>query len=100
MKKIKFTFPYNVRPGARKLPKEQKKKLQSYHLLPVRFYHPNNKKNITPFFEGLLDSGSDGVHIHRAIADILGLSQMKKIESEGMGGKYWSYETDIGLIIG
>ncbi len=23
MKKVKFTFPYNVRPGARKLPKEE-----------------------------------------------------------------------------
>ena len=25
---------------------------------------------------------------------------MKKVESEGIGGKYWSYETEIGLIIG
>lgn len=25
MKKVKFTFPYHVRPGARKLPKEEKK---------------------------------------------------------------------------
>ncbi len=53
MKKFKFTFPYNVRPGARKLPKEEKKKLQSYPLLPVRFYQPSNKNNITPVFEGL-----------------------------------------------
>ncbi len=100
MKKIRFSFPYNVRPGARKLPKEEKEKLQSYPLLPVRFYQPNNKKIITPIFEGLLDSGSDGVHIHKAIAEMLNLSQMKKVESEGMGGKYWSYETEIGFIIG
>lgn len=88
MKKVKFTFPYSVRPGARKLPKEDKKKLQSYPLLPIRFYHPNNKSNMTPVFEGLLDSGSDGVHIHKAIADTLGLPQIKKVESEGMGGRY------------
>ena len=100
MKKIKFTFSYNVRPGARKLPKEEKEKHQSYPLLPVRFYQPNNKNNMTPAFEGLLDSGSDGVHIHKAIAELLNLSQMKKVESEGMGGKYGSYETEIGLIIG
>jgi len=100
MKKIKFAFPYNVRPGARKLPKEEKMKLQSYPLLPVRFYQPNNKKIMTPVFEGLLDTGSDGVHIHREIKEVLGLSQMKKVESEGMGGKYQSYETEIGLIIG
>ena len=25
---------------------------------------------------------------------------MKKVESEGMGGKYWSYEVELGLIIG
>ncbi len=31
---------------------------------------------------------------------MLKLSQKKKVESEGMGGKYWSYETEIVLIIG
>ena len=100
MKKIKFTFPYKVRPGARKLSKEEKKKHQSYPLLPIRFYQPSNRNNITPVFEGLLDSGSDGVYIHKAIAEVLKLSQIKKVESEGMGGKYWSYEIEIGLIIG
>lgn len=100
MKKTKFTFSYNVRPGARKLPKEEKKKLPSYPLLPIRFYQPSNKNNKTPVFEGLLDSGSDGVHIHKAVAEMLNLSQMKKVESEGMGGKYWSYEVEIGFIIG
>ncbi|MFW9989999.1 MAG: hypothetical protein ACFFC3_15235 [Candidatus Odinarchaeota archaeon] len=43
---------------------------------------------MTPVFEGLLDSGSDGVHIYKAIADTLGLPQIKKVESEGMGGRY------------
>lgn len=100
MKKIKFTFTYNVRPGARKLPQKDKAKLQTYPFLPIRFYNPQNKKNITPVFEGLLDSGSDGVHLHKAISESLSLSELKKTNSEGMGGKYVCYETNVGLNIG
>ena len=51
-------------------------------------------------FEALLDSGSDVVHLHRDIADSLGLNRLNMTESEGMGGKYNSYETEVGLIIG
>ncbi len=100
MKKISFTFKYSVRPGARKAPKNVKNKLPSYPLIPVRFYNPEDKNIKTPLFEALLDSGSDGVHLHRDISDSLGLERLKKTESEGMGGKYNSYETEVGLIIG
>ena len=100
MHKIGFTFKYSVRPGARKASKKIKDELQSYPLLPVRFYNPKKKNLRTPIFEALLDSGSDGVHLHRDISDSLGLSRLKKTESEGMGGKYKCFETEVGLIIG
>ena len=48
------------------LTKEEKKKLQSSPLLPVRFYQPSNKNNKTPVFKGLLDSGSDSVLIRES----------------------------------
>ena len=100
MKKISFTFKYSVRPGARKAPKNVKNKLPSYPLLPVRFYNPKDKNHKTPIFEALLDSGSDGIHLHRDISDSLGLTRLKKTESEGMGGIYNCFETEVGLIIG
>lgn len=100
MKKISFAFKYSVRPGARKAPKNVKNKLPSYPLLPVRFYNPKDKNIKTPIFEALLDSGSDGIHLHRDIAEALGLTRLKKTVSEGMGGTYDCYETEIGLIIG
>jgi len=100
MKKISFTFKYSVRPGARKAPKNVKNSLLSYPLIPVRFYNPNDKTIKTPLFEALLDSGSDGVHLHRDIADFLGLNRLNMTKSEGMGGKYNSYETEVGLILG
>ena len=98
MKKISFTFKYSVRPGARKAPKNKKNKLPSYPLLPVRFYNPKDKNHKTPIFEAL--TGSDGVHLHRDISDSLGLTRLKKTESEGMGGIYNCFETEVGLIIG
>ena len=49
-----------MKPGERRLPKDVKAKLQTYPLLPVRFY---SKTKRTPIFEALLDSGSDLVHI-------------------------------------
>lgn len=100
MKKISFTFKYSVRPGARKVPKNVKNKLPSYPLIPDIFYNPNAKNIKTPLFEALLNSGSDGVHLHRDISESLRLTRVNKTESEGMGGKYNSYETEVGLIIG
>ena len=52
MKKIGFTFPYNVKPGERRLPKKVKEKLEHYPLIPIRFYYKGNK---TPIIEALLD---------------------------------------------
>jgi hypothetical protein len=100
MNKLSFTFKYSVRPGARKEPKNVKSELPKYPLIPVRFYNPKDKSIETPIFEALLDSGSDGVHLHRDISDSLGLTRLKKTESEGMGGKYNCFETEVGLILG
>ncbi len=97
MKKISLTFKYQVTPGARKLSKEVKSTLQKYPLIPVRFY---TKTKRTPIIEALVDSGADTVHIHKAIAEDLNLPIGKKIESSGMGGKYMTIESEVGLIIG
>ena len=97
MKKLTLTFRYQVRPGERKLPKDVKVKLQTYPLIPVRFYTKTKK---IPIFEALLDSGSDIVHINRGIMSFLNLPPGRKIKSSGMGGNYVSYETEVGLIVG
>lgn len=95
--KVAFTFPYRVKPGERKLPKKIKENLFKYPLIPIRFYYKGKR---TPIIEALLDSGADGIHLHRAVVDDLKLPQGKKLESGGMGGKYNCYETEVGLIIG
>jgi len=97
MKKLSFTFKYQVQPGARKLAKNIKSKLQMYPFIPVRFY---SKTKRSPVFEALIDSGADTIYLHKAIAEDLDLAKGKKIESSGMGGKYMSFEAEVGLIIG
>lgn len=97
MKKLSFTFPYNYAPSQRKATKSSKKNLLKYPFIPVRFYYKQEK---TPVIEALIDSGADRLYLHKAIADNLNLPVMKRVECCGMGGKYMSYETKVGLIIG
>jgi hypothetical protein len=97
MTKLGFTFSYRVKPGDRRKPKKIKENLLNYPLIPIRFYYKNKR---TPIIEALLDSGADGIYLNRAMADFLGLPQIKKLESGGMGGRYMCYETKVGLIIG
>ncbi len=97
MKKTSLTFKYNVKPGERRLSKEVKAKLQTYPLIPVRFY---SKRGKTPIIEALLDSGADIIHINRGIMAYLGLSKGKEIKGGGMGGQYSAFETKVGLILG
>lgn len=97
MKRNSFTFKYNVAPSLRKTAKSSKNNLPTYPYLPVRFYY---KEKTTPVIETLLDSGSDRIYIHKAIAEDLDLPILKKVTCSGMGGKYMSYETKVGLIIG
>ena len=96
LKKIAFTFPYKLPPGLRK--KSPKGiGVQKYPLLPIVLYSKTKK---TKVIEALIDSGSDLIHINKQIAEYLQLHQGKEFESSGMGGKYTTYETSVGLIIG
>ena len=97
MKKLSFTFPYSYAPSQRKKANTSKQKPLKYPLIPVRFYY---KEERTPVIEALLDSGSDKLYLHKPIADFLKLPMMKKVQCSGMGGKYTSYETKVGFIIG
>lgn len=97
MKKISFTFKYSVAPSNRKVAKTSKNNLPTYPLIPVTFYYKGKR---TPIIEALIDSGADRIYLHKAIAEYLKLPMKKKTESSGMGGKYISYETKVGVIIG
>ncbi|KKN33190.1 hypothetical protein LCGC14_0806200 [marine sediment metagenome] len=97
MKKLTFTFKYSLPPGLRKKKIQNKENILTYPLIPVRFYSKTVK---TTVIEALLDSGSDMVHTNRSIVSFLNLPKGKKIESAGMGGKYMTYKTKVGLILG
>ncbi len=97
MKKKTFTCRFQPAPGDRKKKIPKNYPLQKYPLLPIRFYYKNKK---TPIIEAMLDSGADKTMLNRSLAEYLNLPYKKKIESEGMGGKFKVFETEVGLIIG
>ena len=97
MKKLKLTFKYSLPPGLRKKKIPPGVNVQTYPLIPVRFYSKTRKTNI---IEALLDSGSDIIHINRDISSFLSLPQGQKVDGGGMGGKYVAYNTKVGLILG
>ncbi len=97
MKKIRHTFKFKVEPSLRKSEVPKDVKLQKYPFIPVRLYYKGKR---TPIIEGLIDSGSDILHIPRGIAETLNLPQDHIIESNSTGGKYECYETEVGLILG
>jgi len=97
MKKTHHTFKFKVQPLLRKKEFTEDIKIQKYPYIPVRLYYNSER---TPIIEGLVDSGSDVLHIPKAIAESIHLPQKKIIESNSTGGKYECYETEVGLILG
>ncbi len=84
-------------PGLRNLKTSESKEIKKYPLLPIRFYSSSGQ---TPIIEALIDSGADGIHIHKSIVDFLNLSKGQKLEITGMSGTYSSFETKVGLKLG
>ena len=95
MKKFHLKFKYLPPPGVRKKPLPQGVKL--FPFLPLRLSFKGNK---TPYIEGLLDSGSDGLLIPKQIADFLGLPDLGDANSSGVGGKFKGHQTQVELSIG
>lgn len=96
-KESSLIFYYKLPPwlrGKSNIPKEQEK---YFPFIPIILY---NKSKRTPVIEAIIDSGADFIHISRALAENLGLEEGEKIESSGMGGNYFTYETKVGLKIG
>lgn len=95
MKKFRLKFKYLPPPAFRKKPLPRGVKL--YPLLPLRLSFQGNK---TPYMEGLLDSGSDGLLIPKRIADFLELPDLGVAKSSGVGGKFKGHQTQVELSIG
>ena len=71
--------------------------MRLYPLLPLKLSFKENK---TPYIEGLLDSGSDGLLIPKNIAIFLELPDLGVAKSSGVGGKFKGHRTQVELKIG
>ena len=90
-----FTFPYRPPPGLRKAKEQKDTKL--YPLLQIRLYSKDGKPIC---FEGLLDSGADGVFLPKRIAEVMDLPKKEKISTSGVLKSEECYKTEVGFIIG
>jgi predicted aspartyl protease len=90
-----FTYPYRPPPRFRK--EKKLKDIPLYPLLNVKLY-PKNGKPIC--FEGLLDSGADGVFIPKQIAEAMGLQKIERISTSGIFKSARCFKTKVGFILG
>jgi hypothetical protein len=94
--KKKLTFQYKLPPSLRGKTPRPKGTFEVYPLIPIQLYYQG--KNLR--FEALLDSGADKLFLPRAIANALELPLGAKRTDSGVTGKFESYGTKVGLIIG
>jgi hypothetical protein len=92
---LTLTFPYRTPPGLRK--EKDQRKIPLYPLLNIKLY---SEKCKALSFEGLLDSGADGLFLPKQIAEGLGLQKMEKIKTSGILKSELCYKTKVGFIIG
>ena len=79
MAQLTLTFPYRSSPGLRKA--KDIDDIPLYPLLNIKLYTERHK----PInFEGLLDSGADGLFLPKQIAEGLGLPKIKRIKTSGI----------------
>ncbi|MCK5559703.1 MAG: hypothetical protein KAJ51_03880 [Thermoplasmata archaeon] len=90
MKILKFIFGYKkiVTQGGI---------INYYPMVPCTFSWKNKK---SPLYDGLLDSGSDGIVIPLELAEWLGLDLNHKAKMEALGRVLKRYVTKIDLILG
>ncbi len=92
---LNFTYPYKLPPGLRQ--RTPRPSGPVYPLLQIQLYKENGKPR---FFEGLLDSGADGVFIPKQIAEILDLPELERTPTSGVLKTAHCFRTKIGLTIG
>ena len=95
MAQLTLTFPYRSPPGLRKA--KDLDDIPLYPLLNIKLYTERHK----PInFEGLLDSGADGLFLPKQIAEGLGLPKIKRIKTSGILKSAMCYRTNVGFIVG
>ncbi len=94
MKKLQLKYKYLPPPGNRK---PQPLGIKLFPLLPIKLSYNGN---MTPYIEGLLDSGSHGLLIPTYIAESLGLPNLGIARSSGVGGSFQGYLSKVTLKIG
>lgn len=94
MSPLKFTYPYKLPPGFRR---QSPPDAPMYPLLQIKLYKEGDRPR---FFEGLLDSGADGLFIPKGIAEILELPKIEKIKTSGILKTANCFRTRVGLTIG
>lgn len=89
-----FTYPYKLPPGLRK------KKVDGtyYPLLNIQLYNCDGGKPLS--FEGLLDSGADGLFIPKQIAELLSLPNLGTKRTSGVLKTSECIKTKVGFRIG
>lgn len=90
----KFTYPYKLPPALRKEDVDG----PLYPLLNIQLYNCDGGKPLS--FEGLLDSGADGLFIPRQIADALDLPRLGTINTSGVLKSSDCIRTKVGFKIG
>ena len=93
---IKFFFPYKLPPGLR-----EENEIDKSHLFPlilIQLY--SEKKKLPLCFEGLVDSGADGIVLPKSVFDLLELPTIGKREASGLLKSGECSVSEVGLIIG
>lgn len=97
VKERTYTYKYKLPPGLR----DKEGNLENpptYPLLNIQLYPPEGGKALS--FEGLLDSGADGVFIPKQIADELNLEVKEKETTSGILESKECIQTEVGFRIG
>jgi len=93
-----YTYKYKLPPSARNKDEEEIKDIPLKPLLDIQLYNPDKGK--AKRFEGLVDSGADGLHIPKEIAEALGLEKYEEMTSSGAYGSTKCIITKVGFKIG
>jgi len=93
-----YTYKYKLPPGLRNKDDIDKKNAPTYPLLNIQLYNPDGGK--AKSFEGLVDSGADGLFIPKQIAENLGLEKIDEIETAGILKSSECIKTKVGFRIG
>ena len=92
---LTLSYSYKLPPGLR----QQKPRPPGplYPLVNIQLYKEGERPR---FFEGLLDSGADGIFIPKDIADILDLPHLERTPTSGVLKTAHCFRTKVGFTLG